>query len=118
MGARASSILRKYELGEGNAKAGKIDPGMLSQNADWALVRKLNTFSDSLATAARTMEPSVMASYAHELAAEFSAWYRDNPVFANSRADLSASRVALVRSVKATLESACNMLCIPFMDVM
>jgi arginyl-tRNA synthetase len=118
MGARASSILRKYESGEGNAMAGKVDPAVLSQDADWALVRKLTAFSDSLATAARAMEPSVMASYAHELAAEFSAWYRDNQVLTNEKADLSASRVALVRAVKATLEAVCSMLCIPFMDLM
>jgi len=118
MGARASSILRKYEQGEGNAKEGKIDPAALTQNADWALVRRLTAFPDALATAARALEPSVMASYAHDLAAEFSAWYRDNPVLANSQADLSASRVALVRAVKATLEQVCGMLCIPFMDLM
>ncbi|MDP2790983.1 MAG: arginine--tRNA ligase, partial [Rectinemataceae bacterium] len=118
MGARASSILRKYELGEGNAKAGSLSMKALSGDADWALIRRLAAFTESLELAARAKEPSVMAAYAHDLAADFSSWYRDNPVLTSPDPDLSASRVALVKAVKATLETVCDMLCIPFMDMM
>ena len=118
MGARASSILRKYELGEGNAKEGALSMTALSGDADWALIRRLAAFSESLELAARSKEPSVMAAYAHDLASDFSAWYRDNPVLTSPDPDLSASRVALVKAVKATLETVCEMLCIPFMEVM
>ncbi|MFZ3110003.1 MAG: arginine--tRNA ligase [Rectinemataceae bacterium] len=118
MGARASSILRKYEQGEGNAKMGALSMEALSSDADWALIRRLAAFNESLELAARSKEPSVMAAYAHDLAADFSAWYRDNPVLTSPDPNLSASRVALVKAVKATLETVCEMLCIPFMDVM
>ncbi len=118
MGARASSILRKYELGEGNAKAGRLSMEALSGDADWTLIRRLAAFTESLECAARAKEPSVMAAYAHDLAADFSSWYRDNPVLNSPDPDLSASRVALVKAVKATLETVCEMLCIPFMDLM
>jgi len=59
-----------------------------------------------------------MAAYAHDVAADFSTWYRDNPVLTTPDPDLSASRVALVKSVKATLQAVCGMLCIPFLEVM
>ena len=39
MGARASSILRKHEAGEGNAVKGHADPAKLSDDADWAVIR-------------------------------------------------------------------------------
>ena len=118
MGARASSILRKYEGGEGNARLGVASPEALSGDTDWNLVRRLAAFPESLELAAKAKEPSVMAAYAHDLAADFSTWYRDNPVLNGDDPNLSASRVELVRAVKATLESVCGMLCIPFMDVM
>ncbi|MHB0896783.1 MAG: arginine--tRNA ligase [Spirochaetales bacterium] len=118
MGARASSILRKFELGEGNARLGKASAAALSGDADWSLIRRLAAFPESLELAARAKEPSVIAAYAHDVAADFSAWYRDNPVLNGSDPDLSASRVALVKAVKATLETVCSMLCIPFLEVM
>ncbi len=118
MGARASSILRKREQGEGNAAAGTISLGKLSSDADWALIRRLASFPEALELAARAKEPSVMAAYAHDVAADFSTWYRDNPVLTTPDPDLSASRVALVKSVKATLQAVCGMLCIPFLEVM
>lgn len=118
MGARASSILRKHESGEGNAAQGRISPSCLQGEADWILVRRLAAFPEALEFAARAKEPSVMAAYAHDLAADFSGWYRDNPVLSNADPDLSASRVALVRALKATLETVCDMLCIPFLELM
>ena len=118
MGARASSILRKREQGEGNAAAGTVALDKLSSDADWALIRRLASFPEALELAARAKEPSVMAAYAHDVAADFSTWYRDNPVLTSPDPDLSASRVALVRSVKATLQAVCGMLCIPFLEVM
>lgn len=118
MGARACSILRKYEKGEGNAKQGKPSMAALAAEGDWALVRRLSMFNASLELSARAMEPSVMAAYAHDLAADFSSWYRDNPVLNNPDPDLSASRVLLVAAVKGTLETVCDMLCIPFLELM
>lgn len=118
MGARASSILRKHEAGEGNAGKGRVMPEKLSGDADWTLLRRLATYPEALELAARSKEPSVMAAYAHDVAADFSAWYRDNPVLTGEDSDLSASRVALVKAVKSTLRTVCDLLCIPFLEVM
>lgn len=118
MGARASSIVRKHESGEGNARNGKLDFAAFSNDADWALVRSLASYPAALELAARTMEPSVLASYAHDVASDFSAWYRDNPVLASPDPDVAASRLELVRAVKEMLRDLCGMLCIPFLEVM
>ena len=118
MGARASSILRKHEGGEGNAVKGKADPALLSSDADWSLIKSVASFPEAVEAAAAAMEPSVLAAYLHDLAADFSAWYRDNPVLNNPDADLAASRVELVRAVKASLEAASSLLCVPFLETM
>ena len=118
MGARASSIIRKHEAGEGNAVSGIASPGLLASDADWELVKRVASFPEAAEAAALGMEPSILAAYLHDLAAGFSSWYRDNPVLANPNADLAASRLALVRAVKRSFETAAELLCLPFLEAM
>jgi arginyl-tRNA synthetase len=118
MGARASSIQRKHESGEGNAVKGKAKPDLLVSDADWSLVKSVAAFPEAVEAAAAAMEPSVLAGYLHDLAADFSVWYRDNPVLTNPDADLAASRLELVKAVKRSFEAATALLCIPFLEAM
>jgi arginyl-tRNA synthetase len=118
MGARASSIIRKHESGEGNAAKGKASSGLLASDADWNLVKSVAAFPEAVDSAASSMEPSVIAAYLHDLAADFSAWYRDNPVLTNPDADLAASRLELVMAVKRSFETATALICVPFLEAM
>jgi len=118
MGARASSIVRRHEGGEGNAVKGKASPALLVSDADWALVKSVAGFPEAVEVAASCMEPSVLAAYLHDLAADFSTWYRDNPVLANPDANLAASRLELVRAVKRSFEAATALVCVPFLESM
>jgi len=118
MGARASSIIRKHEAGEGNAGKGVASPELLASDADWELVKRVASLPEAAEAAALGMEPSILAAYLHDLAAGFSSWYRDNPVLANPNADLAASRLELVRAVKRCFEKAAELLCLPFLEAM
>ncbi|SLM10101.1 Arginine--tRNA ligase [uncultured spirochete] len=118
MGARASSILRKHDQGEGNAAQGIPKANLLSSDADWPLVRTLMELPSIIEESAKGKDPSILAGYAHAVASEFSAWYRDNPVLINEDPNLSASRLALVRAVKSVLMRASELLCVPFLEAM
>ncbi len=118
MGARASSILRKHEAGEGNAANGSVRPELLAGESDWLLARTLLDLPSIIGQAASEKDPSLIANYAHDVAAAFSAWYRDNPVLQNENPDVSASRLAMVKAVSSTLEKLCTLLCVPFLDTM
>ncbi|MDD3980784.1 MAG: arginine--tRNA ligase [Spirochaetia bacterium] len=123
MGARACSILRKgAEAGSGQGlQSGEIvqvGAAALNNESDWPLIRCLASYSGALEGAARVKEPSIVAAYGHELAAEFSAWYRDNPVLSNPDPALCTGRLLLVKAVKSTLEQVCGLLCIPFLELM
>jgi len=118
MGARACSILRKHAEGEGNARQGQVIASLVATDAEWPLVRLLIDLPFTIELAAKSNDPSILAGYAHEIASEFSAWYRDNPVLNNKNPDLSATRLALVRITKATLQKVCELLCIPFLEAM
>lgn len=118
MGARASSIIRKHEAGEGNARSGSVSASLLAGDADWFLARTVLAFPESIAAAATLLEPSTLATYMHDLAAAFSSWYRENPVLSNPDANLAASRLALVSAVARTLRAGCDLLGIPFLSAM
>ncbi|MDP3176927.1 MAG: arginine--tRNA ligase [Spirochaetaceae bacterium] len=118
MGARASSINRKHESGEGNAVKGKPDPAKLAGDADWAVAKRAAELPEAVAAAALAMEPSIVAAYLHDLAADFSAWYRENPVLNNPDSDLAATRLELVRAVRESLRAGMALSCIPFLEAM
>jgi arginyl-tRNA synthetase len=118
MGARACSIIRKHERGEGNAAKGKPDPAKLASDADWAVVKRAAELPDAVAAAAAAMEPSILAGYLHDLAADFSTWYRENPVLNNPDPDLAATRLELVRAVRESLRAGTSLACIPFLEAM
>ncbi len=118
MGARAASILRKHAAGEGNAVKGRADPALLEGDAEWGLVKLIAELPERIDQAAASMEPSVMAGYAHDLAAAFSAWYRDNPVLNCPDPNLAATRLELVRAVRRNLELASQLVCIPVLESM
>jgi len=118
MGARASSILRKYKNGESNANQGKINVSLIVSDSDWSLMMLLIEFPHTIEQSAKNKDPSILAAYTHQLASEFSVWYRDNPVLNNDNPDISASRLAFVIAIRETLRRASNLLCIPFLDAM
>jgi arginyl-tRNA synthetase len=118
MGARASSILRKHQGGEGNAVNGSYKPERLCGDADWELVKQVAAFPEAIAAGAAAMEPSILAAYLRDLATSFSAWYRDNPALTNPDADLAASRLELVKAVRRSFEAACCLVCVPFLEAM
>ncbi len=118
MGARASSIIRKAAKGEGRHLEGSLRPSKLESEADWALVRLVAAFPEAIEVAASKLDPSIIATYLHDLAQGFSTWYRDNPVLSNPDADLAASRLELVRAVRSTLEAGARLACIPFLEAM
>ena len=118
MGARASSIIRKHQAGEGNAIKGIANPAHLLADADWELAMRVAAFPEAIDAAATCMEPSIMAGYIHDLATAFSVWYGDNPVLTNTDADLAASRLELVIAVKHSFQAACALICVPFLEAM
>jgi len=118
MGARASSIIRKHEAGEGRAREGIFDASKLAGNSDWILVKLVADFPRVLEQSAAALDPAVVANYLHELASGYATWYRENPVLANPDADLAASRLELVRAVKKTIEAGSALICVPFLEAM
>lgn len=118
MGARISSMLRKHESGEGNARGGNVRPELLAGDAEWALVRKLSEYPEAVAQAARDFDPSAVAACLYDLASAFSRFYHDNPVLTAPDKDTAASRLALAAAARAVLRNGLGLVCIPFLETM
>ena len=129
MGARISSLLRKAAE-KGNRVSGGNDTSngcdgsglvrfeLLSQDAEWELVKTLASYNDAVAAAAAGMDPSLVAAYLYDLAKAFSRFYHDCPILSAEEAELAAARLALCRAVLAVLKDALYLTCIPFLEVM
>ena len=121
MGARISSLLSKAaEQGGGNysAPADNLKLELLSGDAEWELIKTLGAYSDTVAAAAASMDPSLVAAFLYELAKGFSRFYHDCPILNAENSDLAAARLALCRSVLAVLRDALDLVCIPFLEAM
>ena len=125
MGARISSLIRKAGLsayGETGASAPGKNSGpdfsLLIHDAEWELVKILGAYNETVALAASSIDPSVMAAYLYEVSKAFSRFYHDCPILNAETPALAESRLALSRAVLYILRDALNLVCIPFLEIM
>jgi arginyl-tRNA synthetase len=100
----------------------------LAADADWgdgqlapaerALVKALAAFPDEIAEAAERRAPHRIASYALELAQEFTAFYRDCKVIGAQPAEVESFRIALSQSARNAIELALGLLGVSAPDSM
>lgn len=102
--ARAQSILRKA----GKTGADLVNAPALDDAGAWEVVRDLGDFPEMVTRAAKEYEPSVIAKYALRLAKAFNKYYAHTKVLTGDASQ--DSRLALVASVSAVLQSALALL--------
>ncbi|MDR2482751.1 MAG: arginine--tRNA ligase [Treponema sp.] len=116
MGARISSMLRKEA--DSTAASGTVQPGLLTGDAEWELIKALASYPEAVAEAASFMDPSRLAAWLYDLSKSFSRFYHDCPILQAETADLAASRLALCRAALWALRDALGLICIPFLESM
>jgi arginyl-tRNA synthetase len=117
-GARISSMLRKFEERKESFRAGRYSAEALSLPEEWEIAKSLALFPETILSAARDLNPSVLTAYLFELCKSFSRYYQDHPVLRNEDASLVLSRIALVRGVLQVLRNGLTLLGIPFLEAM
>ncbi|MBB6479035.1 arginine--tRNA ligase [Spirochaeta isovalerica] len=116
MGARISSMLRKYE--EGDYSGGAFKPELLASPEAWELVKLIGAYPGMVDQAASEMNPSVIASFVYELSRNFSRFYHENPILNNDDADLIVTRIELSKAVLQVLKNAFKLINIRFLEKM
>ncbi|MBN2656461.1 MAG: arginine--tRNA ligase [Spirochaetales bacterium] len=115
MGARISSMLRKYESGD---YRGEFRPELLTSPEAWELIKLIGAYPGMVDQAASEMNPSVIASFAYELSRNFSRFYHENPILNNDDSDLIVTRIELSKAVLQVLKNAFKLINIRFLDKM
>ena len=128
MGARISSLLRRdsllSEADERQDAAVACPAGsepryeLLTDDAEWELIKILGSYNDTIAIAAANKDPSIITAYLYETAKAFSRFYHDCPILSAGERDLVAARLALCRSVLSVIKDALYLVCIPFLEKM
>ena len=116
IGARISSVLRKYELIQ--EASGVVDPALLIVEEEREIIKQIAAFPDTVTQAGREMNPSILAGYLYNICKIYSRYYHDNPLLHNDNKDLVATRVALSRGVLGVLKNGFPLLGIPFLEKM
>ncbi len=105
--ARACSIIKNAK--DDGITFEKFDAGILLEDQETALIRKLSVFENAIDIAARELKPNLIAIYARELADAFNQFYRYVPVI-SAEPEFRASRLALVECSRIVLANALDTL--------
>lgn len=101
--ARINSILRKY----GDVSTEVSEDCSLDHDAEWMLLTKLASLSDTLESALKNRNVAPIAQFALETARLFTTFYHDCPVLA---AESEAKKVGRAQLCTATLQTITNAL--------
>lgn len=118
MGARISSMLRKYDERKDDFEGGKFDPSVLVLEQEREIIKLLSTFPDRVADAGESMNPSIITSYLYDLSKIFSRYYHDIPILQDPDKIIVVTRIKLVRAVLQVLKNAFYLVGIPFLERM
>ena len=118
MGARISSILRKYDEVKKDYQGVAFDANLLSGATEREIISALADYPGVVAKAGSQFDPSLICSYLYDLSKLFSSWYHDNPVLKAEDKTLVVARVGLCSLVLAVFRDAFTLVGIPFLERM
>jgi arginyl-tRNA synthetase len=101
--ARTAGILKRNAPQRGIAFDPTADVQLLSHPSELALIRQVLRLAEVLHMTVTRLEPHHLAYYAYELAASFSAFYRDCHVLDPANVALSQARLKLVQATQIAL---------------
>ncbi len=118
MGARISSMLRKYEDRKDNFRGGVFTADLLETDQERELIKLLMSFSEIVSDAGKGMNPSIITTYLYDLSKSFSRYYHDISILSDPDKNIVVSRVQLVKAVLQVLKNAFYLVGIPFLERM
>lgn len=108
--ARICSLLRKgREVSEIFSQSNSIEELHLPDSEEYALVKQLSLFPQSVESAAAKMEPSILSRYLVDTAQAFNRFYHHCPVMDAER-KLRDSRLLLTEGVRITLNNGLKLI--------
>lgn len=101
--ARICSLFEQAKAKSVQFKKGK-DIELLADKSEFDLIKRIDTFEDTLRDVVRTLSPSKLTQYLEQLAYDFHSFYtkclivdQDNPELSNARLNLSYATMVVLR---------------------
>lgn len=106
--ARISSLLRNSA--EAGVSASEKHLGLLSDDEERNMVKKLLRFPEVVGSAAESLSPHKVVYYLQELAAQFHFYYNKTRILDSGEADTASARLYLARCVQVVIENGLGLL--------
>ena len=116
MGARISSMLRKYD--EAAYLDVAFNPAVLSLEDEREMLKMLSSFPEVVGKACTQYDPSIVCAFLYDLSKKFSHWYHDNQILKADTPELVKARVSLCEMVLQVMKNAFDLVGIPFLEKM
>ena len=118
MGARISSVLKKYECVKNDYAGLSFDPKLLTVQDEKQILKLLSDFPLVVERAGLNYDPSYICEYLYDLLKTFSHYYHDNQILNTEDRKLSFSRIELCRMILTVIQNAFSLIGIPFLEKM
>lgn len=116
MGARISSMLRKYD--EAAYLDVAFNHAVLSLEDEREMLKMLASFPEVVGKACTQYDPSIVCAFLYDLSKKFSHWYHDNQILKADTPELVKARVSLCEMVLQVMKNAFDLVGIPFLEKM
>ena len=111
---RTRALINKYD----QSVPGEVSTNLELSDTERALLMKLHDFPVIIEEAAKSYDPSVVASYCYDLVREYASFYQSNPILKEPDEHRRAFRVALSARMGDILQSGMGLLGIEMPDRM
>ncbi len=118
MGARISSMLRKFDRERASFSDAEVDYTMLSTDIERELVKKCAVYPEVVRNAGNELNPQFITGYLYELSKLFSRYYHDVQILSDTDKNRALTRIELVKSILQVLKNAYYLVGIPFLERM
>jgi arginyl-tRNA synthetase len=118
MGARISSMSRKFDELKADYEGIKFDSKYLTEEEERELIKIIALYPEIVEKAGKDFDPSVICSYLYDLTKLFSKWYHDNKILKADDKNVVVARMGLARMVLQVIKNAFPLVGITFLDSM
>lgn len=118
MGARISSMLRKFEEKKDEYKDVEFDPSLLKNEEERELVKMVASFPEIVEKAGANFNPAIVCSNLYDISKMFSKWYHDNKILMAEDKKLVVARITLAKMILQVIKNSFALIGITYLETM
>ena len=118
MGARISSMLRKFDEVKDDYKDIEFDASLLNLEEERELVKLIANFPEVVKKAGENFNPSLICSHLYDISKMFSKWYHDNKILMADDKSIVVARITLSEMVLQVIKNSFNLVGISYLESM